>query len=107
MDWVNTIKECFDTGSVLYTGHARHEMKYEPFGEIREKEGYEAVSTSEVVEEYSHDKPYPSVLLFGMTQENRPLHIVCAYSTEEGKVIIVTVYHPDPKLWDNYRRRKK
>lgn len=106
MDWVQTIKGCFDADSVLYTSHARREMKQEPFGEISEQEVYEAISTGEVIEEYPDDTPYPSALLFGTTEADRPLHIVCAYDAEGDRAIIVTVYHPDPQRWYDYRRRK-
>jgi len=82
-------------------------MKGERFGHILEKEVYEAVCSGEVVEEYPKDAPYPSALILGRTQINRPLHIVCAYNQEEDLVIIVTVYHPDPNLWVDYRRRKE
>jgi hypothetical protein len=104
---MQAIKRCFDADSVLYTSHARREMKQEPFGEICEEEVYEAICTSEVVEEYPDDTPYPSALLLGMTRTNRPLHIVCAYDAEGKQAIIITVYHPDPQRWDYYRRRKK
>ena len=107
MDWVETIKKCFDADSVLYTNHARREIKQEPFGEIKEEEVYEAVSNSEVIEAYPDDSPYPSALLYGMTKANRPLHIVCAYDAGEERTIVITVYHPDPQQWDDYRRRKK
>ena len=91
----------------LYTGHARREMKHEPFGEISEEEVEEAMSVSEVVEEYPDDTPYPSALLFGTTHANRPLHVVCAYDAEGEQAVIITVYHPDPQRWEDYRRRKK
>lgn len=107
LKWVQTIKRCFDSGSVLYTSHARREMKGEPFGEISDEEVCEAISASEVIEEYLDDTPYPSGLLVGMTGANRPLHIVCACDAEGEQAIIITVYHPDPKRWDDFRRRKK
>lgn len=107
MNWVEAIKSCFDADSVLYTTHARREMKEERFGEIREEEVHEAISCGEVIEEYPDDAPYRSALLYGLTQTNRPLHVVCAYNEKEKQAIIITVYHPDPQQWDDYRRRKK
>ena len=47
-----------------------------------------------------------SVLVFGKTVAVRPLHIVCAYSKEEALAIIITVYHPNPDLWIEYRMRR-
>lgn len=107
MDWAKTIRQCFDSDQVLYSGHARREMRVEEFGPITDQEVYEAISSGEVIETYYDDKPYPSVLIFGMTKTNRPLHIVCAYNNEDNRAVIITVYHPDSNRWEDYRRRKK
>ncbi len=107
MDWTQTIKRCFASDFVLYTSHARREMRQEPFGTISEEEVFEAISASEIIEEYLDDEPYPSVLLFGLTQANRPLHVVCAYDAESDRTIVITVYHPDRQRWRDYRRRSK
>jgi hypothetical protein len=62
MDWLTVIGECFDSGKVLYSRHAKYEMENEELGEILEHEVFEAIKISEVIEEYPEDKPYPSVL---------------------------------------------
>lgn len=107
MNWPETIRHCFESDRVLYSGHARREMREEEFGPIGDQELYEAVCTGEVIESYPDDTPYPSVLLFGTTKASRPLHAVCAYAREGDQVAIVTVYQPDPKRWEDHRRRKK
>ena len=107
VDWIPVIRDCFQRNAVLYTSHARNEMQREEFGEIVEQEVLEAVLSGEMIEEYPDDTPYQSVLMFGKTYANRPLHLVCAYALEDQVVIVITVYHPDPRRWDDYRRRKK
>lgn len=107
MNWMQKILACFESDSVFYTRHGKVEMEIEEFGRIFEHEVYEAVCAGEVIEEYPEDKPYPSVLIFGRTISDRPLHIVCAYNMEENLSIIITVYQPDPELWIDYKRRKK
>lgn len=107
MHWPEIIRRCFEGDRVLYSGHARREMQEEEFGLITDQEVYEAICTGEVIETYPDDTPYPSVLLFGMTATKRPLHIVCAYDDEVDRVVIVTVYQPDPRRWEDYRRRKR
>lgn len=107
MDMLNEIQRYFGNSKALYTRHAREEMQREIFGRIREKEVFEAIMKGEVVEEYGNDKPYSSVLISGRTDNERPLHIVCAYSGEDDLAIVVTVYQPDPNLWIDYRRRKR
>lgn len=101
------IQKCFRSEKILYSKHARDEMRTEVFGRIREEEVFEAVMNGEVIEVYRDDKPYPSMLIYGRTDNERPLHIVCAYSKDDNMAIIITVYHPDPNLWIDYKRRKK
>lgn len=108
MNLLKKIKQCFDNNQILYTHHAVLEMRDEEFGRIFEQEVYESIRNGEIIEKYSDDKPYPSVLLFGKTSSGRPLHVVCAYDKEENLAIIVTVYQPDPDVWvDNKKRRKQ
>ncbi|MBE7439164.1 MAG: DUF4258 domain-containing protein [Spirochaetales bacterium] len=101
------IREAFNSGRSLYSKHAREEMTAEEFGRILDREVEEALNNCEILKEYPGDKPYPSMLILGFTALGRPLHIVVAYRIEEGIFILVTVYEPDPKKWDNYRIRKE
>lgn len=81
-------------------------MENEEFGKIFEHEVHEAIQKGEVIEAYPEDKPYPSVLIFGITATGRPLHVVCAYGETDKLAIVVTVYHPNEELWTDFRRRK-
>ena len=85
VNWPETIRRCFDAEAVLSPGHARHEMQAEEFGQIADHEVYEAVWAGEVLATYPNDTPYPSVLLFGITAANRPLHLVCAYDRDNDR----------------------
>ncbi|TAN44728.1 MAG: DUF4258 domain-containing protein [Nitrospirae bacterium] len=105
--WIEKIRHGFEADSVLYTRHAKIEMETEEFGRIFDNEVYEAVCKGEVIEEYPDDRPYPSVLILGMTTIARPLHIVCAYNADEDMAIVITVYQPDPELWIDFKRRKR
>jgi len=63
----------------------------------------EAVSNrSEVIEDYPDDKYGPSCLLLGFTINGRPLHVQCSYP-EHSLIRIITVYEPDPELWNEFR----
>jgi hypothetical protein len=81
-------------------------MQVEEFGAITDSEVGEALEAAELLEEYPDDRPYPSCLLLGMTRAGRPLHLVAAYEEVAPRVILVTVYQPDPKKWEEYRRRR-
>ena len=82
-------------------------METEPLGPISTDEILAVLDSGEIIEEYVEDVPYPSCLILGRTRAGRPLHIVCAPVLDEGRLIIITVYQPDPTRWeDDWRRRK-
>ena len=91
---------------IKFSSHAKEEMLYDEFGVIYENEIKEAIYNGEIIEEYPKDKPYPSCLILGRTEEGRPLHVVCAVIREENMLVVITVYQPNPELWVDYRRRK-
>ncbi len=61
----------------------------------------------ETIERYPHDLPYPRRLLLGSVR-GRALHVVIADDTDGDETIVVTVYEPDPALWQSgFRRRRR
>ena len=61
----------------------------------------------EVIGSYPDDLPYPSVLMLGFEPKD-PLHIVVARDPKTGVCYVITVYRPDPELWnDDFRTRRK
>lgn len=81
-------------------------MLAEEFGIITDGEVGEAMESPELLEEYPDDRPYPSCLLLGFTRAGRPQHLVAAFDEAGHTIVVVTVYHPDPDQWEDYRRRK-
>jgi len=63
------------------------------------------VTEGEVIQRYPDDKPYPSQLVLGW-RGPRPIHVVVADDREEGILIVVTAYEPDPVQWDAEFKRK-
>lgn len=53
----------------------------------------------EIIEDYPDDTPYPSRLVLGRF-EGRYLHVVAADVPGTDDVVIITVYEPDPNVWD-------
>lgn len=106
IDWVEVVSECFRREAVLYSGHARGEMLVDEFGPITDGEVGEAAESAELLEEYLDDRPYPSCLLLSYTKSGRALHLVAAYDEAAPRVILITVYRPDPARWEDDRRRK-
>ncbi len=101
------IQDCFRKERFYYSRHARDEMEIDEFGEIKDIEVFDAVSSGEIIESYPEDEPYPSCLIYGRTTDNRPLHVVCAYADEDSLAIIITAYQPHPDRWIDFSRRKK
>ena len=63
------------------------------------------VTDGEVIQSYPEDKPYPSRLVLGW-RGIRPIHVVVAEDNEDGILIVVTAYEPDPIQWDSGFKRK-
>lgn len=66
----------------------------------------EAILGAEVIENYPDDKYGPSCLLLGFTEARRPLHIQCSYPSRP-LVKVITLYEPDPALWNDFKRRRE
>ena len=62
--------------------------------------------TGETIASYPEDRPYPSRLVLGWIG-TRPLHVVVADNHEDNVQIVITVYEPDPTLWEeDFKRRR-
>lgn len=60
---------------------------------------------SEIIEDYPDDKYGSSCLILGRTEKKRPLHVLCSYP-DRDLIKIITVYEPDPNLWEDFKNRK-
>ncbi len=99
-------QNCFQEEQYYYSKHARDEMEMEESGEINDHEVCQALTKGKIIENYPDDVPYPSCLIYGRTDKNRPLHVVCAYASEDDLAIVITTYQPDPDRWIEFTRRK-
>jgi hypothetical protein len=52
----------------------------------------------EIIEDYPEDKRGHSCLMFGMPNNRRPVHVVCA--PKEEYLAIITVYMPSLEKWE-------
>ncbi len=92
-------------GKVLLTDHADEEAEADgiSFDEVDF-----SVFHGEVIREYPEDKLYPSCLLYGDTFGGDPVHSVWAYNEKSGFAVIMTVYRPDPALWElDWKTRRR
>lgn len=59
------------------------------------------------IAEYPDDKPYPSTLLLGLDKD-QPVHVLVAREEHSGDCVVVTVYRPEPSVWNQgFRTRRK
>jgi hypothetical protein len=66
-----------------------------------------ALISGQVVETYEADKPLPSCLILGYTQNNRPIHAVIAPDEAEEMLWVITVYEPNIEDWEeDFRMRR-
>jgi|APSaa5957512622_1039677.scaffolds.fasta_scaffold165835_1 hypothetical protein len=101
---IQNIIKAIQSGSVRISDHARDEAREDS---LLLKDIFFSVCNGEIIENYSTDKPYPSCLICGFTETQRPVHSVWAYNKEKQKAILITVYAPDPERWIAFKKRRK
>lgn len=88
---------------LIFTGHALKRMFDR---RVHEEEVATVARSGEVIEEYPQDTPFPSFLILGLIGE-QPLHVVIGVEASTRICYIVTVYRPDPSLWDSAFRIRR
>lgn len=73
---------------------------------ISEKDVRQVLEDGDTIKNYPDDTPYPSRLVLGWL-ESRPVHVVAADDIETADTYVITVYEPDPKIWEPDFRRKR
>ena len=63
------------------------------------------IANGTIIENYPEDKYGPSCLVFGMTENRRPIHIQCSYPSRPI-IKIITLYEPNPNRWIDFKKRK-
>ncbi len=90
--------ECTD---IVYREHAIKRM----FERSITVDAVEAViEKGDIIKQYPDDKPFTSYLLLGYF-ENRPIHVLV--SKDENICFVITVYEPDPTIWQDGFKTKK
>ncbi len=84
---------------------SKHAVDQTILREISVQEIRDAVRIGEIIEDYPDDKYGPSCLIFGFTQEKRPIHIQCSYPSRTI-IKVITAYEPEPERWIDYKIRR-
>lgn len=64
------------------------------------------IADGEVIAAYPDDQPFPSVLILGYCGD-RPVHAVIARETETSNCHLITIYWPNPAIWDEVFKRRR
>ncbi len=79
-----------------FTLHAQRQSRAR---KISQTEIESAILTGQVIEDYPDDPRGPSCLVFGYTQQRRPIHIVVTYPVTGHRMKVITVYEPSAAQW--------
>lgn len=95
------IRQLVDQGSWEFSLHALKQMDARG---IRASAVLEALRTGEVLEDYPLDPRGASCLVLGHHAE-QALHVVCGTRDKGSKLVVITVYRPEPPRWIDERTR--
>lgn len=99
---INDIKDYVLSHQIRWTNHIMIRLLQR---NITQKQVEVALLNGEIIEEYYDDYPYPSCLVYGITLNNRILHVVCGIGDNE--LWIITAYYPDNNEWNNDLKTRK
>ncbi|MCH7794732.1 MAG: DUF4258 domain-containing protein [Proteobacteria bacterium] len=92
-----------DCDRIVFSGHALQRMFERQIDSIDVET---VLRTGEAIAEYPDELPYPSCLMLGFV-EGRAIHVVVSFDQHTGTCYVITVYPPDPELWDaEFKRRR-
>ena len=99
---LENIKEQAKNENIRVTQHGQQEMAEE---DITLSDLFEAIATSEILENYSEHQRGSCCLLYGTTNSGKSLHIVCTTSLQI--LVVITVYIPKSPKWITSTKRRK
>ncbi len=96
-----------DEPTIIFRVHAVEQMFRRGISEVDVRS---VLEDGETIEEYPDDLPYPARLVLGWVRVGSvrmPIHVVVSFDAERNTMYIVTVYGPNPDLWErDFQRRK-
>ncbi|MCH8012092.1 MAG: DUF4258 domain-containing protein [Candidatus Marinimicrobia bacterium] len=101
-DILKNLQSQADEENIRVTQHAQQGMVEE---NVYMNEVFEAIASSDILENYPEHRRGPCCLLSGTTKDGKSLHIVC--TTEQPVLIIITVYRPKQPKWVTPTQRRQ
>lgn len=99
---INKIKQLIKDEKIRWTNHIVVRLLQR---NITQDDILKALLNGEIIEEYENDYPYPSCLVYGISLNNKVLHVVCGSNEEE--LWIITAYYPDNIEWEKDLKTRK
>ena len=99
---IETIKQKVKNREIRWTNHIMVRLLQR---NITQEDIEIALLNGEIIEEYEEDYPYPSCLVYGITLNNKILHIVCGVGDID--LWIITAYYPDDLEWEKDLKTRK
>jgi len=101
--YINELRNLCNDKNIAITKHAKNRLIERA---ITVESIKNAIKTGEIIRQYEDDKPFPSCLLLGSTEQNKFIHVVV--SIDNGYLYIITAYYPDENEWeDDFKTRKE
>lgn len=92
-----------DCKEIVFSGHAIQRMFERG---IQKNDVKIVLQTSEIIQRYPDDTPYPSFLISGRLNAI-PLHLVIGMNETSRRCIVITVYIPSLNYWmEDYKTRR-
>lgn len=88
--------------NIRITQHAQKEMVEE---NITLDEVLEVIGTGQILEDYPQHRRGACCLINGITQNGRPMHVVCTCA--QPTLIIITAYEPKSPKWVTPTQRRR
>lgn len=102
LDIREIIKNCNDD-TILLTAHSKNRCVERG---IKFEDIKNAIQTGEIIEQYEDDKPFPSCLIFGYSENNKVLHVVL--SMDGNYIYVITAYFPNLIKWnEDFKTRRR
>ena len=90
------IKSIICQNKIKWTKHCLERMGERDIGI---EDVMRCLMNGELIEDYPDDYPYPSCLIYGISSENRIIHIVAG--TDGETVYIITAYYPNTSKFES------
>jgi len=90
---LDKIRECVAQSNISWQKHSLQRMFERDISRFEVKE---AILEGIVIEDYSEDYPFPSVLV-AFVIKSKPIHVVVSYDENNLKCYVITAYIADTK----------